>query len=108
MIFLDHRFTVPNFPSRLLSYLEYKLPVLASTDVNTDMGRIIEENNFGLWSESCDLNTTDQNVNKLANDPELRITMGQNGYNYFVKNYTVSNSYNIITKHFNTGDFVTK
>ena len=40
LIFLDHRFTIPNYPSRLLSYLENKMPVLCATDPNTDMGRI--------------------------------------------------------------------
>ena len=34
LIFLDYRFTIPNFPSRLLSYLEYKMPVIACTDPN--------------------------------------------------------------------------
>ena len=29
LIFLDYRFTIPNFPSRLLSYMQAKLPVLA-------------------------------------------------------------------------------
>ncbi|EKC47374.1 hypothetical protein OBE_15744, partial [human gut metagenome] len=29
MIFLDYRFTIPNFPSRLLSYMQAKIPVLA-------------------------------------------------------------------------------
>ena len=28
MIFLDHRFTIPNFPSRLLSYMQSCLPVI--------------------------------------------------------------------------------
>ena len=28
MIFLDSRFTIPNFPSRLLSYLQAGLPVI--------------------------------------------------------------------------------
>ena len=32
MIFLDHRFSIPNFPSRLLGYMQAKLPVLAVTD----------------------------------------------------------------------------
>jgi glycosyltransferase involved in cell wall biosynthesis len=100
MIFLEKRFTVPNFPSRILSFLEYNLPVIAATDNTTDLGKIIMNNNFGLWSESGDLITIDQNINKLVNDPELREEMGRNGYNYFLKNYTVENSYNIITKHF--------
>ncbi|MBR5539197.1 MAG: glycosyltransferase family 4 protein, partial [Clostridia bacterium] len=52
MIFLDHRFTIPNFPSRLLSYMQAKIPVLACTDPNTDVGKVIEEGNFGVWCES--------------------------------------------------------
>jgi len=37
LIFLDHRFTVPNFPSRLLSYMDAAMPVLAATDRSTDL-----------------------------------------------------------------------
>ena len=32
LIFLDKRFTIPNYPSRLLSYLENRMPVLLATD----------------------------------------------------------------------------
>jgi hypothetical protein len=46
MIFLDYRFTIPNFPSRLLSYMQAGLPILACTDKNTDIGEVITENNF--------------------------------------------------------------
>lgn len=52
MIFLDHRFTIPNFPSRLLSYMQAGLPVLACTDPNTDIGKVIVEGGFGWWCES--------------------------------------------------------
>lgn len=52
LLFLDYRFTIPNFPSRLLDYMNYDLPVIAATDVNTDVGRVIMEENFGWWIES--------------------------------------------------------
>lgn len=55
LIFLDHRFTIPNFPSRLLSYMQAKLPVLACTDPNTDIGKVIVEGGFGWWCESNDV-----------------------------------------------------
>jgi hypothetical protein len=100
MIFLDKRFTVPNFPSRLLSYLEYKLPVLASTDSITDLGKIICENNFGLWSEAGDIESTILNITKLSVDHDLRRDMGYNGFNYFLNNFTVDQSYEIIMNHF--------
>lgn len=55
MIFLDHRFTIPNFPSRLLSYMQARIPVLAVTDSNTDIGKVIVEGGFGWWCESNDV-----------------------------------------------------
>lgn len=54
LIFLDYRFTIPNFPSRLLSYMQAGLPVLACTDRNTDIGQVIENGGFGWWCESND------------------------------------------------------
>ncbi|MBQ0026247.1 MAG: glycosyltransferase family 4 protein [Lachnospiraceae bacterium] len=55
MIFLDYRFTIPNFPSRLLAYMQAGLPVLACTDPNTDIGKVITEGEFGWWCESKDV-----------------------------------------------------
>ncbi len=55
MIFLDHRFTIPNFPSRLLAYMQAGIPVLAATDPNTDIGKVIVEGGFGWWCESNDV-----------------------------------------------------
>lgn len=55
LIFLDPRFTIPNFPSRLLSYLENSMPVLLATDTNTDMGRMAEAHGFGFGTINGDL-----------------------------------------------------
>lgn len=52
LIFLDHRFTIPNFPSRLLSYMQAGLPILACTDTATDIGKTIVDGGFGWWCES--------------------------------------------------------
>ncbi len=54
LLFLDKRFTIPNYPSRILSYMEYAMPVLACTDRNTDVGTDAVENGYGLWCESAD------------------------------------------------------
>ena len=52
LIFLDHRFTIPNFLSRLLVYMQAKLPVLDCTDRNTDIGKVTTNGGFGWWCES--------------------------------------------------------
>ena len=98
LIFLDHRFTIPNYPSRLLSYLEYQMPVICATDPNTDMGRIAEENGYGYWCESNNVPAFTALIDKmLASD---RKAMGQRGYEYLKANYTVQNTYDTIMKHF--------
>ncbi len=99
LIFLDNRFTIPNFPSRILSYMHASIPVLAATDVNTDIGKVIEEGNFGYWCESGDLNEFNKRVQQLCN-PDLRKRMGTNAREYLEKNYNVKDCYKIIMKHF--------
>jgi hypothetical protein len=98
MIFLDHRFTIPNYPSRLLSYLEYKMPVVCATDVNTDIGKIAEENGYGYWCESVKPEDFTALVDKmLASDMKA---MGERGYEFLKQNYLVKNTYNAIMRHF--------
>ena len=98
LIFLDYRFTIPNFPSRLLGYLQAKLPVLACTDSNTDIGDVITEGGFGWWCESNNSNTfRDMIVNIIHNDLE---TMGRAGYRYLIDHYSVEEVYEIIFKHY--------
>jgi glycosyltransferase involved in cell wall biosynthesis len=99
LIFLDRRFTIPNFPSRLLSYMQASMPVLAATDINTDIGKVIESGSFGYWCESVDVDKLNQLVNKLC-DQELRIGLGRNARYYLENNYTAKHSYEIIMKHF--------
>lgn len=99
LIFLDRRFTIPNFPSRLLSYMQASMPVLAATDINTDIGKVVKDGNFGYWCESVDVDRFNQLVNKLC-DEELRVGLGRNAREYLEEHYSAKNSYEIIIKHF--------
>ncbi|WP_260284807.1 glycosyltransferase family 4 protein [Peribacillus aracenensis] len=98
LIFLDNRFTIPNFPSRLLSYMQASMPVLAATDVNTDIGEIVEHGEFGFWCESSNVEQFNKKVHQLC-DNELRIQMGLNARRYLEDNYTAKHSYEIIMNH---------
>ena len=100
LIFLDRRFTIPNYPSRLLSYLESRVPVLLATDRNTDIGMIAVENGYGCWVESGDLEGFFSLVKKLVWNVNLREEMGQRGYQFLKENYTVEKGYEIIMNHF--------
>jgi len=99
LIFLDPRFTIPNYPSRLLSYLEYKMPILAATDKNTDIGTIAEENGYGYYCVSGDIDSFDDCLDKLI-DQENRQKMGENGFQFLKRNYQVDNTYRVIMAHF--------
>lgn len=96
MIFLDHRFTIPNFPSRLLSYMQAKIPVLACTDPNTDIGRIIEEAGFGCWCKSNDVGKFDKCVKNLMNIEQV----ADKEWTYLNQHYSTEKGYQIIMKHF--------
>ncbi|RZJ79875.1 MAG: glycosyltransferase WbuB [Flavobacterium sp.] len=96
LIFLHPCFTIPNYPSRLLSYMEAKMPILAATDKNTDIGDIMVSNGFGLWCESGDLDCFNLNLEVLIKNKEKVKEMGLNGYNYLINNYQVGTSYALI------------
>lgn len=87
LIFLDHRFTIPNFPSRLLSYMQKSMPVIACTDPVSDVGKVIEEGGFGLWCESDDPQKFYEAVTKLLKEDFQE--MGQKAADYLKANYNV-------------------
>jgi len=100
LVFLDKCFTIPNFPSRFLSYLENGMPVIAATDITTDLSTILEQNGLGFWLESGDIERFNKCIDRFASNPSMIHEMGGRGYNYLTNNYSVDYSYDIIMKHF--------
>lgn len=97
MIFLDYRFTIPNYPSRLLPLLHKKLPVLACTDLTTDIGKTITENNFGWWCPSNDTTRFKTICDIICSTENQELTkLGENGYNYLLNNFSTDSNYNTI------------
>lgn len=98
LIFLDPRFTIPNFPSRLLSYLENRMPVLLATDCNCDMGQIAEQEGFGFWAKSGDLDAFIKNMNYFKAGKDTIDCMGKKGEEFLLHNYTVDKVADIILR----------
>lgn len=94
MIFLDHRFTIPNFPSRLLAYMQAQLPVLACTDPNTDIGDVITGGGFGWWCESNSTEAFAGCVQEALN-ADLKAA-GMAGYRYLTEHYTAKQAYETV------------
>ncbi len=99
LIFLDHRFTIPNFPSRLTAYMEHSLPVLAATDSRTDLKDVLLNSECGLWSESGDIEGFIKNAQSLASTVDLRECLGRNGRHFLEQHYDIRRNINIIMKH---------
>lgn len=97
LIFLDYRFTIPNYPSRLLPYLMTKKPIIACTDPNSDTGSIAEENGYGFWCPSNSVVAFTKAVDRMLSSNIHE--MGEKGYKFYLANYTVEHSYNAIMKH---------
>lgn len=98
LIFLDYRFTIPNYPSRLLPYLIKSKPIIAVTDPNCDVGTLAEQHNYGFY---CPSNSVSSFVNAID---KMLVTdikkMGQNGHQFYLNNYTIEHTYQTIIKHF--------
>jgi len=95
LIFLDHRFTIPNFPSRLLGYMQAGLPVFACTDPNSDVGKVIVDGNFGWWCESNSTKSFEEFVAKASNI-DKNLIIGQQAYAYLKEYYGIEREYAII------------
>ena len=100
LIFLDYRFTIPNFPSRLLSYLEQKMPVISATDMASDVGVLAEANQFGMRVPSNDIEAFVKAVENYIEHPEIIKQQGENGYQFLLDNYQVGHCYSTIMRHF--------
>lgn len=89
IISLDYRFTIPNYPSRILSYMEFGIPVLVTTDIHTDFKELIENSNCGFWCPSNSINKFVSIVRKYVEEPN-NLLLGKNGYKYLKNNLDVS------------------
>lgn len=96
LIFLDHRFTIPNFPSRLLSYMQAGLPVLACTDRNTDIGKVIVDGGIGWWCNSNDVLLFTETLKRIFEGTLNEI--GSKAFSYLKFRYAVQKAYDIIVK----------
>lgn len=79
----------PTCPSKVLSYMSLKIPVLALINKNNDYGLILEEKaKAGYWAVASDKEKVYSLFDKIYADAQLRERMGENGYRFFCENLT--------------------
>lgn len=96
LIFLNPNFTIPNYPSRLLSYLEMKLPVIAATDINTDIGRDLEDYECGFSVISGDSNEMQIAIDKVVKSLITSNDLKNNAYKLLNDKFNVNKSSELI------------
>lgn len=101
LISLSEDFTIPNFPSKVLTYFGLKKPVLASLDLSTDFGQMLEKTKSGLWSEAGNTADFKKNLEYLYNNQSARELMGKNGYEYMKSHLTPNIAYKTIIEKIN-------
>ena len=75
------------------------MPIIAATDVNTDIGRIAEKNGYGYWCESVKVDDFTACVDEFMNKPESIKLMGEKGYQFLCDNYQIQHTYHAIVEH---------
>lgn len=98
LIFLSKNFTIPNYPSRLLSYLEMKIPIIAATDAYTDVGSDIERNGCGFSVISGDSRKMQDAIDATMDIILSSNTMKESTWLFLQREFKVERSYELITK----------
>lgn len=99
IISLDPRFTIPNIPSKLQSYMNLNKAIFAITDKNTDLKEIIYSSNCGWWVNASDIKSARETIIYICEHKQEQIIKGRNGYNYLLENYDVNKNIDVLEKY---------
>lgn len=89
IILLNAQFTIPNIPSRLTGYWAAGLPVLAATDVNTDLNEsFLARHQGGDWVPMGDAVAFAKKLQWYAKEPKQRTETGIRGQQAIKDYYT--------------------
>ena len=102
IISLSPNFRTQNIPGKLMSYLKYSKPVLASVNPGNDLIDMINLGNFGLTCMGRDKEAFISNAIFLADNRNNRKVLGQNGKQFLNEYFDVSKAANQILRTVNT------
>lgn len=98
MISLSKDFTIPNFPSRILSYMQISKPVFAVLDEATDMDECIAEAGCGISVRAGDTGAFVEGVRRLIRLEDKLPEMGARGRRYLERYFNVGVSVDILER----------
>lgn len=101
MIALDGNLKTHNFPGKMLGYMYFSKPILASINPNNDLVNILDGADAGLTCFAGDDEKFYEHTLRLVEDRELRIRIGQNGRKLLEDNFCVTKTVSQILSHEN-------
>lgn len=100
LISIHENNAAPTCPSKALSYMSLKIPILAMINSNNDYGQIIEDiAKAGFWSVGSDKERIYSLFDYLYTNAGLRKQMGENGYRFFCEYLTTDKAYSEMIAH---------
>lgn len=99
LISLDRRLTTHNLPGKMLGYMYWGMPILASVNPGNDLSDLIQQSQAGF----CFVNGDDKNLSeaalRLADDSELRARLGKNSRRLLEQIFSVQAAAQHIMEH---------
>lgn len=100
LLSLDRRLKTHNVPGKLLSYMYWCKPTLASINPGNDLFELLENNEAGFCLSNGDDDRLYEAALRLAEDPELRGRMGRNSRNLLERMFSAESAAAQILNYF--------
>jgi glycosyltransferase involved in cell wall biosynthesis len=99
LISLDRRLTTHNVPGKMLGYMYWGLPILASINPGNDLFEILQKSEAGFSFVNGDDKSLSAAALRLANDPELRSKLGKNSRQLLERSFSAQAAVRQIMEH---------
>jgi glycosyltransferase involved in cell wall biosynthesis len=105
LLSLDPRIRTHNIPGKLLSYLYWGLPVLASVNRGNDLFDMINGTRAGFCCANGDHEALVAAASRLVDHPDIRSEMGRNGRRLLEQTFSAKEAVEQIFRHFEEEGF---
>jgi len=93
LISINENNAVPTCPSKAVSYMALKIPILAMINSNSDYGIMIENAGAGYWSVGSNKEKVYALFDEIYDNKDLRKEMGNKGYEFYLKYLNSNHAY---------------
>jgi glycosyltransferase involved in cell wall biosynthesis len=100
LISLERNLKTHNLPGKMLGYMQFSMPILASINPGNDLSDLLTTSKAGLSSINGDDDILYDQIITLARDADLRKELGQNARRLLDKYFSSSSAANQILAHF--------